>query len=121
MTDKKEYALEVEQYISEAEQPYQEWMRDLRVLMHEAESEIKERLGRGIPVFSYHDYDICYMAYNSQQITLGFYRGNELHDPFNVLDGTGEQLRFLHITKESDIRSKRITSWIRHLTESTTV
>jgi hypothetical protein len=117
MVKKTEYALEIEQYIGDVPEPYQEWLRDLRVIIHEAEPDIQERLGRGIPVFSYQNTDICYLAANAEQITMGFYYGHTLHDPFNVLKGSGDYLRFLHIQKEDDIRSKRIHGWIQSLTE----
>jgi hypothetical protein len=111
------YAFEVEEYISSQEEPFQEWLRDLRVILHEAQPDLSERIERGLPVFSYYGEDICYIACGSEQITVGFYKGDQLPDPFNTLQGSGEKLRFIHLTKATDIKEQRLTRWIQKLTD----
>jgi len=48
---------------------------------------------------------ICTIVASKKGLKLGFYKGVELPDPHNILDGTGKISRYVEIKSEEQIKS----------------
>ena len=48
---------------------------------------------------------ICTLIPSKKGLKLGFYKGNELPDPGNILEGTGKISRYVQIRDEDQVKS----------------
>lgn len=55
---------------------------------------------------------VCAILIHKAHINLEFWRGTELQDPENLLEGTGKKLRHVKIKSESDIDAEYIKKLI---------
>lgn len=56
----------------------------------------------------------CYIAVFKSRINLGFYYGSDLPDPQNLLEGTGESMRHIKISKLEELENPAV----RHLIQA---
>jgi hypothetical protein len=50
---------------------------------------------------------------NKAHVTFGFYKGVELADPEDLLEGTGKGMRHVKVRAKEDIRKAQFTKWVR--------
>lgn len=110
----------VDAYIQKNPPPLDDWLSQLRDLIHQTIPDVGEAIKWGRPVFS-KMHDICYLDSNMDKgyVTLGFYNGVALPDPDGLLEGEGKKLRHLKIHSEKDLKKDAISNWLQHLVEST--
>lgn len=68
----------------------------LRSLVLEAAPDIREVIKWGSPVYEGHK-SVFWIKAHSKHLTFGFFRGSELPDPENLLEGTGKLMRHVKI------------------------
>lgn len=56
---------------------------------------------------------VCGIFTYSSHISIEFSRGNELEDPYNVLEGNGQYRRHIKITNIDDIERKHTADYIK--------
>lgn len=50
----------------------------------------------------------CYIAPFKKHVNLGFYYGADLDDPFNLLEGTGKNLRHIKIRSKEEVTNPEV-------------
>jgi hypothetical protein len=55
----------------------------------------------------------CYIAVLKSRINLGFYYGSDLPDPQNLLEGTGESMRHIKISKLEQLENPSVRDLIQ--------
>jgi uncharacterized protein YdeI (YjbR/CyaY-like superfamily) len=80
--------LTVDEYIANSEEFAQPILTHLRRLVHQACPQIQEAIKWSFPVFEYHGI-LCNMAAFKKHCTFGFWKGNVLSDPHQVLNQIG--------------------------------
>jgi hypothetical protein len=56
---------------------------------------------------------ICNIGVFARQVTLGFPRGTDLHDPAGVLQGTGKAMRHITLKRLSELDRPEIRAYLR--------
>ena len=56
---------------------------------------------------------ICTVLLSKKGIKLGFYKGNELPDPQNLLTGTGKVHRYVEINSDQDLKNPALDKLLR--------
>jgi len=56
----------------------------------------------------------CMIPIYTKHLNLGFHKGTLLHDPYQLLEGTGKLIRHIPINKTQDFKNKGTTSLIQH-------
>ena len=83
------------------------WQADVgkavRDLIREAAPEAKESIKWSHPVYEVSG-PVCYFTAHSGHVNFGFWRGAELDDPQGLLQGTGEKMRHVKITRPDDLK-----------------
>ena len=59
----------------------------------------------------------CMIPIYSKHLNLGFTKGTLLHDPQNLLRGTGKLIRHIPITTPSDYRNEAVETLVKHAIE----
>ena len=54
----------------------------------------------------------CYIAVLKERINLGFYYGNDLPDPENMLEGNGKKLRHVKISNQEQLTNPALKNLI---------
>ncbi|MCS6935093.1 MAG: DUF1801 domain-containing protein [Chitinophagales bacterium] len=54
--------------------------------------------------------EICYIKPLKDSVNLGFFHGAKLHDPDNLLQGTGKMLRHIKFRREPDVYQQAVKS-----------
>lgn len=110
----------VDAYIQKNSPPLNDWLNQLRALIHQAIPDVIESIKWGRPVFSHQQRNICYLDSNLRNgyVTLGFYNGIGLPDPNGLLEGEGKKLRHLKIHSENDLKKDVITNWLHRAAET---
>jgi hypothetical protein len=55
----------------------------------------------------------CLIVVSRNHVNLGFFQGAQLDDPYNVLEGSGKQMRHIKIRKPDDLKRPYLRSYIR--------
>jgi len=90
---------------------------ELRSIISETAPETNEQTKYGGLVFplidsKYGDRFVCGIFTYSKHISIEFSRGNELNDPYNVLEGNGQYRRHIKIHSMDDIINKHVRDYI---------
>ena len=108
--------VQITEYIEKAPSTQKEIMELVRILMHEEVKNLIEDFKWNRPIFK-STKDFAYLQSNKSYVTLGFTKDIEkLEDPDCLLEGTGKTMRHIKLKNLSDVDSKRLTSWIRSIT-----
>lgn len=87
--------------------------RELRGIIRKAVPKASETIKWRMPVYEA-DGLICSIRAADEYVALQFYTsGTRLHDPDQLLDGTGKRMRHVKIRSTHDIRKRLFTAWIR--------
>src|SRR6185436_9503071 len=90
----------------------QEIARILRGMIRKAAQSLDEAMKWGHPCFVGIG-NVCSIMPYSDHVNLVFFRGAELDDPDNLLEGTGKGMRHVKIWTAKGIRKQAITDLIR--------
>ena len=101
-----------------------EWMADhsdaLGVLarewfevMRNCGSDVRELLHDGYPTACVGDAAFAYIGAFRSHVNVGFFRGAELPDPHNLLEGTGKYMRHVKLRPEQPIRPTALKKLIK--------
>ncbi len=78
-------------------------------VMRECGDDVRELLHDGHPTACIADAAFGYVDAFTAHVNVGFYRGAELADPAQLLEGTGKYMRHVKITPDSDIDASALT------------
>jgi hypothetical protein len=56
---------------------------------------------------------VCTLIPSKKGLKLGFYKGADLPDPENLLDGNGKISRYVEIKKQEDIKTNALTTLLK--------
>lgn len=56
---------------------------------------------------------VCTLIPSKKGLKLGFYKGVDLFDPENLLNGSGKISRYIEVKKQEDIKLKPLTSLLK--------
>jgi hypothetical protein len=56
---------------------------------------------------------ICYLHASKSHVTLGFEKGTALHDPENLLEGTGKNMRHIKFHPDHDVDDSAVTALLQ--------
>lgn len=65
--------------------------------------------------FTKNDTPVIYIHTEPDHVQLGFYRGVELDDPENQLEGSGKFVRHIKLVTESDLEIKNVDQYINQV------
>ncbi len=109
-------AKSVEEYISSLEDWKGEIVAELREIILEVSPEINESIKWAQPVYSSNGPFSYIKAFNNA-VNFGFWRGVDLEDPKGILQGSGEKMRHVRLTKLDDIDHKVFSDFVRQAIE----
>ena len=98
---------QVDEFIGQLESPVQSLVTQLRALVFEAYPEMKEEFKWSKPSYSKEGL-VCYMQTAKSHVNFGFYRGTELADRDELLEGDGKKMRHVRIRKAEDIQGDKL-------------
>ena len=102
----------VEGYISTLEDWKGEIVMELREIILEVSPEIKESIKWAQPVYESNG-PFSYIKAFKNAVNFGFWRGVDIKDPQGILQGSGEKMRHVKITKSDDIDHKVFGDFVR--------
>ncbi len=102
----------VDQFIQQMAAEQQEIANKLRGLIRKTAKSLKESIKWGYPSFGGKG-NVCSIIPYPDHVNLAFFRGAELDDPNELLEGTGKGMRHVKISSAKDIRRRAITDLIR--------
>ena len=102
----------VDDFFKNANSEIKKVAENLRDLILKAEPGIEEVYKWRHPVYSKNG-EVCHLMLARDHITLGFWRGNELDDPKNLLTGTGARHRNIKVGNVAEIPKKEVTNWVK--------
>jgi hypothetical protein len=92
----------VEEYIRGLEDWQADLVTRLREIIKEAVPGVQESIKWGRPFFDMNG-PICYIVAHSKSVNFGFWRGVELQDPQELMEGTGEKMRHIKLQSKEQI------------------
>ena len=107
---------QVTAYIDNSPSEQQETLDTLRQLIHNTIPEASEDVKWGIPVFTKTKI-FTYLRSTKSHVAIGFYNIDRIHDPDNLLDGTGKNMRHLKISSQEGIDEDLIAKWLQATAE----
>ena len=105
-------AKSVEEYIATLEDWKGEIVMVLREIILEVSPEIKESIKWAQPVYESNG-PFSYIKAFKNAVNFGFWRGVDIKDPQGILQGSGEKMRHVKITKSDDIDPKVFDDFVR--------
>ncbi len=72
-------------------------------VMRERGNDVRELLHDGYPTACVADAAFAYVAAFTAHVNIGFFRGAELADPAQLLEGTGKYMRHVKLRPERDV------------------
>lgn len=109
------YNQKVTDYILKASADQIEILQELRKIIHESVENISEEIKWNMPVYS-QTKNFAYLRFSKKHITLGFYHIDKLIDPDNLLEGEGNTLKHIKITKLDSKLKQQIKKWLKQVT-----
>ena len=110
------YNQKVTDYIDKASEEQIAILEELRKLVHESVENVTEEIKWNMPVFG-KTKDFAYLRFAKKHITLGFYHIDKLIDPDNLLEGEGNTLKHIKISKLDNKQKQQIKKWLKQITE----
>ncbi len=81
-------------------------------VMRERGDDVREILHDGHPTACVADAAFAYVNAFTAHVNVGFFRGAELADPAQLLEGTGKYMRHVKLRPESDVDASALTELI---------
>jgi len=111
MVDMRGKSKEVDQFFLKLAPSHCEVALALREIILEAEPGISEGMKWGRPVYSKGG-SICSIDTAKDQVNLVFFEGAYLKDPANLLEGAGENYRYVKMSKPKDIQREDLKALV---------
>jgi hypothetical protein len=91
---------------------------ELRKLIRSLYPDIKEQLDVSAKMIAFgfgpkYSDNLCTLILSKTGLKLGFYKGSELQDPYNLLQGSGKVHKYVIIKNETDIQSKELNALLK--------
>ena len=102
----------VDDHINKLSSPVKAIAERLREIVRDASPDLTEHYKWNMPVYA-GTKDVCYIGAFKKHVNLGFYRGAELNDRDNLLEGTGKSLRHVKIASLDDIDKRSLSALIK--------
>lgn len=109
------YNQKVTDYINKASEEQIAVLQELRIFIHESAKNVTEEIKWNMPVYS-QSKNFAYLRFAKKHITLGFYHIDKLIDPDNLLEGDGNTLKHIKITKLDNKLKLQIKKWLKQVT-----
>ena len=77
-------------------------------VMRECGDDVRELMHDGCPTACVADAAFAYVNAFKAHVNVGFFRGAELSDPANQLEGTGKYMRHVKLRPESNVDAKAL-------------
>lgn len=84
----------------------------LREIIRRAAPDLQETIKRGHPCYGNVE-NVCSIVPHKSHLNLAFFRGNELDDPEDLLQGSGKGMRHVKLSSYRDIHPGAIANLIR--------
>ncbi len=104
-------------YINKATEEQIIVLEALRELVHESVEDVKEDIKWGFVVFN-KTTNFAYLRFSKKHITLGFYNIDNIKDPDNLLEGSGNTLKHIKIFELNEKLKQTIKGWLIQVTNS---
>ena len=108
----KATAKTVNGYIRSLKKDQAEIVSTLRDLVRGAAPKAIESIKWSQPVYEDNG-PICYIKAYKDHVNFGFWRGGELDDPKEILEGSGDRMKHVRITSVSEIKKGAYRDMIR--------
>ena len=108
----KARAKTVDEYIASFSDWRGEVMDELHALVNKAAPKATSAIKWAQPVFE-SDGPFAYMKANARHVTFGFWRGVELDDPGDLLEGSGNKMRHVKIGASRELKKTAVRAFIR--------
>jgi hypothetical protein len=102
----------VEAYVARLEGWQADAAQRLRDVVRSAAPSLKESMKWGQPVYEDNG-PVCYFRTNSDHLTFGFWRGTELDDPGQRLEGEGDRMKHLKIHSADEVTGESLADFVR--------
>lgn len=109
------YNPKITDYIGQATKEQITFLEEPRELIHDSVENVNEELKWKMPVFN-NGKDFANLRYAKKHITLGFYNIDKLNDQENMLEGQGNTLKHIKLTKLDAKLKKQIAKWLKEIT-----
>ena len=102
----------VDEYIRSLESEPGEIVAALRQIVRAAAPQAKESIKWAQPVYEDNG-PFCYIRAFKSHVTFGFWRGIEFPDPLGILEGDGDRMRHVKVSRLKDIKKKAFQDFVR--------
>jgi hypothetical protein len=102
----------VDEYVKSLEGWQAEIVAALREQVRKAVPDAKEAFKWSQPVYEVNG-PFCYIKAFNKYVNFGFWRGVELDDPLELLEGSGDKMRHVKLASVKDIRKKAFQDYLR--------
>ena len=82
-------------------------------VMRNCGNDVRELLHDGHPTACVDDAAFGYVNAFKAHVNVGFFRGAEIADPKNLLEGTGKFMRHVKLTPQTDVNAAALTKLIK--------
>ena len=104
--------LTIESYIEGQDGWRADALRRIDALIRRAAPEATGLIKWAQPVYEQNG-PLAFIKSNRNHLTFGFWRGTELSDPDDVLEGAGDRMKHVKIRSLDDIDEERFSAWVR--------
>jgi hypothetical protein len=89
-----------------------EAIREIDALIRKAAPKARGSIKWAQPIYEQSG-PFAWMKAAKGHVSLGFWRGAELSDPQDLLDGTGTRMRHVKILSPADIKRSQFSAWVK--------
>jgi hypothetical protein len=109
----KNFSPLVEDYIASLTGWQRDVARELRKLIKSTTSSLKEEVKWGWPCYTSGGKNVCGFMHMRETVNFVLYRGADLKDPDDLIEGTGRSMRHVKLRSLADLRKKAFQSFIK--------
>jgi hypothetical protein len=103
----------IDEYIKDQDKDKGAIVKELVSIVNKAAPKENSGIKWAQPVFWNDDGPFCFIKAHKNHVNIGFWRGVQLKDPKELLEGTGEKMRHIKITNKQDIDKSAITDFVK--------
>jgi hypothetical protein len=108
--------VKIEEYLEKYNPEMSVFALKLRNIILEMFPDMNENIKWNNLVYEKNGY-VCAILIHKNHVNLEFWRGTEIQDPKNLLEGTGKKMRHIKIESESQINKEYIKKFIEESIE----
>lgn len=102
----------VDEYVASLPTDHAAIVNELRAIVKSAAPKVTETYKWSQPVYEANGPMIWIRAYKSY-VNIGFWRGTEMEDKYNLLEGDGDRMRHVKLGSVKDIKKGALTSYVK--------